>query len=118
MGNGEVGYLVLPNLTANQREATITVGSQVHRVVQSGVPTGNTDFEGSVTGLSGNCPALAFTVLGVPVRTNNSTDFRGGNCAAIRNGARVKVDGMFQADGTLLARRVELDDDDDDNNGH
>jgi hypothetical protein len=108
-GNGTVGYLALPNLTASQREATITVLNVVHRVTQTGLPTGTTELEGALSGLSGNCPSLRFTLQGITVTTDKGTDFRGGKCDDVRNGVRVKVSGMFQSDGTLLAKRVEID---------
>lgn len=107
-GNGTVGYLALPNLTASQREATITILNVVHRVTQSGLPTGNTELEAALSGLSGNCPSLRFTLEGITVTTDKDTDFHGGKCGDVGNGVRVKVSGMFQSNGTLLAKRVEI----------
>ena len=107
-GNGEIIYLVLLNLTRNQREATITIRNEVHRVTQTGLPTGNTELNGTVAGLSGSCPAIRFTIDGIPIRTDSSTDFRRGNCADVRNGMSVRANGIFQSDGTILASRVEL----------
>jgi hypothetical protein len=109
VGSGEIRYVALPNLAFTQREATITVGTATHRVIQAALPNGNVEFSGAVSGLSGSCPTIRFTLEGITITTNNGTEFRRGSCQNVQNGGRVQVDGMFQSDGTLLARRVELD---------
>ena len=67
------------------------------------------EISGTVSGLSGNCPSIVFTVRGTVVRTNGATDFRDA-CSRILNGVRAEVRGTRDANGQLLATRVELDD--------
>lgn len=69
-----------------------------------------TEVEGVVSGLTGTCPSVAFTVRTLTVRTNASTRFEGGGCSHVRNGADVEVKGTRQSDGSLLAVRVEIED--------
>ena len=68
------------------------------------------ELEGAVSGLSGACPSLTFTVAGRTVRTSSTTVFEDSSCARIRNNVRVEVKGMTAADGTFTATRVELED--------
>lgn len=68
-----------------------------------------TEVSGTVGGLSGSCPALAFTVAGTAVKTDAKTDFRSA-CSAVKAAAKVEVKGVRQTDGKLLATRLKLDD--------
>lgn len=70
--------------------------------------------EGIVSGLSGTCPAISFTAGGKTVSTSATTVFHKTTCAAVQNLTRVHVRGTLQTNGSVLARRVELEDDDDD----
>jgi hypothetical protein len=72
-------------------------------------PDLDVEVKGALSGLSGTCPALAFTVRGTSVVTNGSTRFSDGPCSAVQNGRRVEVDGIRQSNGTVLAHKVELD---------
>lgn len=63
---------------------------------------------GAVSGLSGACPALTFTVGTTPVTTNISTVFKDAACATLANGATVEVKGLRQADGSIVAAEVKL----------
>ncbi len=72
------------------------------------------DTEGPVSGVSGLCPSLTFTVGDRLVRTSASTSFREGSCASIQNGSRAEVRGPLSADGSIQATRVEPTDDEDD----
>ena len=69
------------------------------------------ELEGVVSGLSGTCPALTFTVRGSMARTNGATFFKHASCAQIQNGATVEVKGERQADGSLLAVQVKIEND-------
>jgi hypothetical protein len=73
--------------------------------------------EGRVTSLVAGtaCPTLQFKVQGITVKTDATTLFEGGTCADIQVGVKVEVKGLRQADGTVLARRIEFNDDEDDN---
>ena len=68
------------------------------------------EVEGLVSGSTGTCPAVTFTVKTTKVTTNSATSFRDGTCAdATANGATVEVKGTKQSDGSILATRVELE---------
>jgi hypothetical protein len=69
------------------------------------------DFEGRISDLAGRCPNLEFTVAGRAVRTNRGTDFRKMDCGDIRNRLDVRVKGVVQTDGSVLASRIEEADD-------
>jgi Domain of unknown function (DUF5666)/Putative binding domain, N-terminal/Viral BACON domain len=64
--------------------------------------------DGSVNGLSGQCPALAFTVNGVSIITNGSTDFKKGKCKQVDESRGVSVTGTRMAGGVVLASEVEI----------
>lgn len=66
------------------------------------------EVEGVVAGLTGTCPTITFTVNGITVVTGMATKFED-SCTQITNGKRVEVEGTRQADGSLVAREVELD---------
>ena len=61
---------------------------------------------GTVSGISGRCPDLRFTVSGYVVVTDKSTKFSDLSCRDIKNGRRVSVDGTTDSIGTVHARRV------------
>jgi Domain of unknown function (DUF5666) len=63
---------------------------------------------GSVSGLSGQCPALSFTVGGVAIVTNGSTDFKKGNCKQVEKSRGVDVTGNRLSSGAVLATEVEI----------
>ena len=68
-----------------------------------------TELSGTVSGLGGACPSITFTVRSTGVRTSSATDFRHA-CSLILNAVRVEVRGTRDANGQILATRVELDD--------
>ena len=68
-----------------------------------------TELSGTVSGLGGACPSITFTVRSTGVRTSSATEFRDA-CSRILNAARVEVRGTRDANGQILATRVELDD--------
>jgi hypothetical protein len=68
---------------------------------------GEVEIEGALGGLSGTCPAVRFVVNGFQIVTSGATEFKNGGCGALRNGDRVKVEGVRQATGTVLAKEVE-----------
>ena len=63
-------------------------------------------LRGAVAGLSGSSPAYAFTLRGVAIRTNASTEFDG----APANGVSVSVrlDPTRQGDGSYVAERLKV----------
>lgn len=68
---------------------------------------GEVEIEGALGGLSGTCPAVRFGVNGFQIATNGATEFKNGGCSALKNGDKVKVEGVRQASGTVLATEVE-----------
>src|SRR5690606_41500633 len=74
-------------------------------------PAGEREFFGTVEAMNGS----VWTVSGQQVTIGSGTEIKGN----ITNGSQGKVHATLQADGTLLAREIELardDDDDDDRN--
>jgi hypothetical protein len=67
------------------------------------------EVRGTVSALSGTCPALTFIVNTRLVRTGSATVFDD-RCTDLRDGARVEVKGTRANDGTFTAARVEVDD--------
>jgi hypothetical protein len=65
--------------------------------------------EGVVSGLTGTCPALMFTIGTRVVITSNATRFDV-PCSSLRNGLRIEARGTTAANGSLTATRVEVDD--------
>ena len=68
-----------------------------------------TELSGIVSGRGGTCPSITFTVRNTVIRTDGATYFRDA-CALILNTLRVEVRGTREANGQILATRVELDD--------
>jgi hypothetical protein len=108
---------VLPNLSRQNRDARISVAGSTHRITQRGLDNDDDDDDddddevkvsGDVTGISGTCPNLRFTVRGTAVITSSSTEFRRGSCQDVRAGRAVEVDGIRLSDGAIAALRVEL----------
>jgi len=117
--------------------ASITVGNHVQArgtidggtLVATEIKVEHTDREGDdgggevrglVSGLSSTtgCPVLTFIVGTTTVTTSAATDFDDVLCSALANGAVVEVEGTRQANGSILATKVELEDDpDDDDDG-
>jgi hypothetical protein len=71
-------------------------------------PPEKVNVEGTVSGLSGQCPALSFTVRGVAIVTNGSTDFKKGSCRHVEHSRSVEVKGTRQSSGIVLATEVEI----------
>lgn len=71
-------------------------------------PTGG-EFEiaGSLGGLKGTCPAVSFGVNGFSITTSSATVFEGASCSGLKSGTKVTVNGIKQADGSVLATRVK-----------
>jgi hypothetical protein len=66
-------------------------------------------IEGTVSALSGTCPAISFTARNTSVTTTSATRFDDG-CSAVRDGRRVEVRGVRQPNGSIAATRVKIDD--------
>jgi hypothetical protein len=68
------------------------------------------ELTGAVSARAGTCPALTFTVQTKAVATTATTTFTGITCAAIANATVVEVKGTLQADGSVVASSVALED--------
>jgi hypothetical protein len=66
-------------------------------------------LEGEVRSLTLICPVRAFFVAGEPIVTSFATDYRKMDCEDLREGRRVKVRGIRQLNGVVLATRIERD---------
>jgi hypothetical protein len=63
-------------------------------------------LRGAVVGLSGSSPAYAFTLRGVAIRTNASTEFDGAPADGVPVG--VRLDPTQQGDGSYVAERLKV----------
>jgi hypothetical protein len=107
-GSEDVRLEVAENPQAASRVGTVLVAGSTVTVEQSGNEGQPVDLEGTLSGLSGTCPALRFVVDGNTVNTNANTDFRRSSCDGLRNGDPVKVRGVREG-GEVRATRVERD---------
>lgn len=73
-----------------------------------GAGTVSSPLVGTVSALSGSCPAIAFVIERKPIRTDGGTSFGEKSCADVKNGARVEITGVTQSDGVMLANSVRL----------
>jgi hypothetical protein len=74
--------------------------------------TNETEFTGIVSGLGGVCPAITFVVDGTQaVEANEFTEFKNTTCPSVINGATVEVSGTVQPGGSVLARKISIEDD-------
>ena len=65
------------------------------------------EFEGTVSGLSGRCPDVAFTADGRRVVANKDTGYKNGGCGDLSNGDRLTIAGTTIGN-TVTATRIEL----------
>jgi hypothetical protein len=99
------------NATKNDANVTVTGTKQADGSVLatsvSLVPP--TTLTGAVSGSTGTCPAVTFTVQSTKVTVNSATTYTSTTCAvATANLANVKVTGPKQVDGSVLATTVAL----------
>jgi Domain of unknown function (DUF5666) len=69
------------------------------------------ELKGTVSAFSGaaTCPAATFMIGTTKVTTSATTVFDDVTCATLANGAIVEVEGAKQADGSILATKVEAE---------
>ena len=72
-------------------------------------PDPEVELKGLVSNLGAACPNRTFVVNGTSVVTNSATRFEDGSCATLQNGARVEVKGTRQSNGSVVARKVDID---------
>jgi len=68
------------------------------------------ELKGTISSVSVGCPTPTFVVNGTIITTNPATQFKKGGCASLRTGIKVEVEGTRQANGSVLASKVEIDD--------
>jgi hypothetical protein len=68
------------------------------------------ELEGTVSGLTGTCPSITFTLNRATVKADASTRYEDGTCAQIRNNLRLEVHGRRLTDGSVQAIVIELED--------
>lgn len=71
------------------------------------------EAEGKVSGVSGTCPTITFTIKTTKVTTTASTQFTGVPCVQLTNGVSAEVTGTRHADGSITATRVSVERNDD-----
>lgn len=64
--------------------------------------------EGIVGAVSGRCPSASFVMLGYRVQATSATEYAGGSCESVREGTPIRLDVRQQADGSIVAERVEF----------
>jgi len=69
------------------------------------------EIEGTISGISAvsGCPVVTFVIGTTQVTTSATTTFDDVTCATLANGALVEVEGAKQADGSIVATRVEAE---------
>jgi uncharacterized protein DUF5666 len=68
------------------------------------------EVDGTVSGLSNSCPGITFTIGSTKVTADQTTTYGRSSCSAIKNALKVEVAGVKQNDGSVLARRISIDD--------
>jgi hypothetical protein len=107
-GDGHVHIAVAASLSISGRVGTVSIGGQAVTVNQAGILNEEVTVSGTVSGLSGACPNRSFVIGGVTVVTNAQTEYPGRNeCTGLVNGVSARVRGTGQADGSILANRVD-----------
>ena len=110
--SGTAARITVSSVVENEHiQLTVSVSGSTATVVtiQRVTSDEKTELKGAVAALAGACPAVTFTLNGTSVLTNASTQFDGAACSAIRTGAKVEVKGTRQANGSVLALKVEVE---------
>jgi len=126
-GRGGSATISISGVTADQEiHISVTLNGNNARVDSErrnkrgdGAREDQSELKGAVSGLTGNCPRVSFTVGGTKVTTSEITQFDQFRCGDIRNDMVVEVTGSRESDNSIAATKVEIDDDedDDDRNG-
>jgi hypothetical protein len=62
---------------------------------------------GTVSGLSGRCPAIGFVLNGESVSADSATTYSGGHCGDVKNGVHVTVSGT-ESNATITATAIQI----------
>ena len=110
-GNGEVQYRTTANAESVLRTGTLQVAGQSVVITQAGAPApppGSASFSGAVSDVTGSCDEITFAVDGELVRTTAATTYVGGSCSKVKNGERLRGDGILE-NGIIVAREIVFD---------
>jgi Putative binding domain, N-terminal/Domain of unknown function (DUF5666) len=72
-------------------------------------PSKPVEFSGTILSLSGACPNVTFTVQGMTIVTDHSTDFTKSKCGDLRRGRDVSGAGVTQSNGTIKATDLRVE---------
>ena len=72
-------------------------------------PAPTVDIEGTIGSLSGSCPTVTFAISGTRVSTDGTTVFLSGSCLQLANSGKARVTGTTQADGSLKATTITIE---------
>lgn len=87
-------------------------------IEDGGISGADDGDDGEVEGyVSDFVSATSFRVAGVPVTTNGQTDFEDGVAGDLANNVKVEVEGEVNANGVLVARKLEFKSRDSDDDG-
>jgi hypothetical protein len=109
-GNGAITMSVTAN-NGSARTAHMAAGDVLFTVTQGAAASGPpapVRLSGTISALSGQCPAISFTVKATPVFAIGSTGYSGTKCKDLRNGDDAVVTGTVQADRRVLATLIEV----------
>jgi hypothetical protein len=67
------------------------------------------ELEGRISGLSGQCPNVSFSLAGRTVGADGNTEYKEGRCRDLSNGVRVDVRGTVHVNGGIYAKRIKFD---------
>ena len=125
-GAGTVGLAVAAN-SGVARTGQVAIGGQTYTVTQAAArqdpapgrlhlrrrrrPRQRVDFSGTMSGVSGNCPNVGFSVDGIIVVTDRDTDYSRGNCGDLRRGQDVRGSGLRQPNGSIKATDIRFNKD-------
>jgi hypothetical protein len=113
-GNGTVALAVAANAGA-ARVGRVTLAGQTYTVTQAAAPTPTPplprtiSFSGRISGLSGRCPTVTFSAAGRTISVDRETDFRHSRCDDLKDGRSVSGEGTVQANGSIKATDLEVD---------
>jgi hypothetical protein len=94
----------------DQIQLAVTVDGAASTVTSSQLTSSDRiEVKGVIASLSGACPDLTFTVNGFQAVTNASTRFEDAPCSGVQAGTKVEVKGTRQANGSILAQKVDVD---------
>jgi hypothetical protein len=67
-----------------------------------------------MSGMSGRCPSVTFSVRGTTIVVDSSTSFRRSSCGDLKNGRKVDGEGVRQSNGSIKATKLQVDTENDD----